>query len=67
MTSLARLLEMLAEASRSVSRDIQLRDQLIARLYKRGVSLRQIGEVAGLSHESVRSIVRTRDPKVRVD
>lgn len=62
MTSTPALLALLADASTKAIRDVELRDRLIVRLYDRGIPLRKLGQVAGLSHETVRKIISETPP-----
>ena len=58
MVSDERLLERLQDAAFEARQATEKRDRLIVELRQRGVSLRQIGEAAGLSHAAIAKIER---------
>jgi lambda repressor-like predicted transcriptional regulator len=58
MSDVDRLIERLQQLSADVEVLTDERNRLIVKLRRRGLSLRQIGEAAGLSHAAIAKIER---------
>lgn len=59
MTEKERDLRALSEAALQVENALEVRDKLMREYQRKGYSLREIANAVAMSHEKVRTIVRT--------